>query len=437
MDAYNVVKHIGKGSFSNVYLCKKERSSFMMFSGIYNDEESRDEVFIVKMIDIDCLVKKYVKKSRPQYVAKVRPVVDTTSVGITPYTGNGFVKANDDEESHYYKRLRDLVDSEIEILKQLDDEHVIRYFSSTIQDQVYCIKMEYCHYGDLYGILKSNSNDFKLRNAFQGFGEALVSKFLKDTISGLKYIHNSNIIHRDIKLHNVLVKKEGNQFVFKISDFGFACFDLDCELNDNLDDKDFDVNSNALKRKYFKLCGTPYYMAPEIILNIEQFGQSKIKFYDTKVDLWSYGICLYELLFNMLPFSDINDIKCLTRLFTNQRVQIDMHNSIDTTRVISSSLKSLLKRLLTVDPLYRISTQEAFEYIHNPEMETQTRTINQHIDKTVSKEIVHLQESEFDSWVIETSPKALTSWDKINTTSSTLMKLSVDNTFMKWLLNKK
>jgi serine/threonine protein kinase len=73
-----------------------------------------------------------------------------------------------------------------------------------------------------------------------------------------------------------------------------------------------------LNKKYYKLCGTPYYMAPEMILNLENFDQmiaseSSVgsvrvaKVYDNKIDIWGYGICLYELLFNVLPFSNLKE----------------------------------------------------------------------------------------------------------------------------------
>ena len=68
MNDYNVIKQIGKGSFSNVHLCrrKKNNSSLLMLSGIYDDDKDEDEedLFIIKEINLDSLVKKYVKKSR-------------------------------------------------------------------------------------------------------------------------------------------------------------------------------------------------------------------------------------------------------------------------------------------------------------------------------------------------------------------------------------
>jgi serine/threonine protein kinase len=485
MNDYNVIKQIGKGSFSSVHLCKKKKSgSLLMLSGIYDDtEDEEDDFFIVKEINLDNLVKKYVKKSKLEkkhLVKYSKQVSGTTSVSITPYnTNRKLLQQLDSEEEYYYKRLRDLIDSEIEVLNKLNHDNIIKYFSSDVKEQVYYIKMEYCQYGDLYSILKDYTiGDFKLRNIFNGFETTFIKIFLRDTVNALSYLHNLNIIHRDIKLHNVLVKKnQDNQFLFKLSDFGFACFDLDCKLNDSLTQSDFDFSASALKKKYYKLCGTPYYMAPEIILNIEEFEQliseeeytKHVKFYDKKVDLWSYGICLYELIFNMLPFSDIYDIHDLKLFFSKPTTQIDLHKNIDKKNIIDSKMKTLLKRLLTINPSFRISTEELKEFVDGlskpdndivisdsvidiincDENVYQTNELMKEnvikepldISKTKGKEKL---EPNTDSWVIDDGeyhqkefPKFVNSWDKINKASSLIMKISVDNNFMKWLLNKK
>ena len=494
MNDYNVINQIGKGSFSNVHLCrrKKSNSSLLMLSGIYDDDKDEDEeeLFIIKEVNLDSLVKKYLKKSRlemrntKQLLRYDGPSVvsGTKSVSITPYNNNNKVLLQqlDSEEEYYYKRLRDLIDSEIEVLNKLDHNNVIKYFSSDTKDQIYYIKMEYCQYGDLYSILKDYKlSNFRLRNTFNGFEGSFIKKFLKDTVNAISYVHGLNIIHRDIKLHNFLVKKDkDNQFLFKLSDFGFACFDLDCKLNDSLSISDFDFSASALKRKYYKLCGTPYYMAPEIILNIEEFEQlisdkvilNHVKFYDKKVDLWSYGICLYELIFNMLPFSDIYDIHDLKAFFSKATTQIDLHKNIDKKTTIDSRIKNLLKRLLTINPSFRISTEELVEFIAKfdiPEKELvidnsiidiinckeNVYQTNEIMKENVMKEPLNMDKKwkgqepvNTESWVIEDGsgydhpkefPKFVNSWDKINKASSLIMKVSVDNNFMKWLLNKK
>jgi len=502
MNNYNVIKQIGKGAFSNVHLCKTDEkyNGSLLLSGIErlksldlgseisdNDDNDNDidDLFIIKEINIDNLVKKYMNKSRMEIINKIKCNNNNStsfSVNITPYNNNGvfskkIMKKLDTEEEYYYKRLKDLIDSEIEILKKLSHKNIIKYFSSNInmsneQVQIYCIKMEYCNYGDLYTILKKQSNNkvllsnFKLRNTFGGFEDVFINKFLEDTVCGLKYLHDLNIIHRDIKLHNVLVKNEKNSFLFKLSDFGFACFDLDTELNESLNMSDFDFSTSALKKKYYKLCGTPYYMAPEIILNLEEFEQlatpqkefldddcKMVKFYDKKVDLWSYGICLYELIFNSLPFSGISDIHDLKDFFSRPTTQINLHKKIDNKIIIDQMMKNILKGLLTINPSFRITTNELYNNNDlknsllcvneiNSDIESDyniiTLNTNNNPDK-LSKNVVYqpIDLNEKQPEQVDNFPVFLTSWDKINKASSLIMKISVDNNFMKWLLNKK
>jgi serine/threonine protein kinase len=483
MDKNDVIKQIGKGSFSNVYLCKRQliNSSLLILSGIWNGNDEYEN-YVIKEINLDNLVKKYIKKIRIKSinipVDVIRgDVIGTTSVSITPYNNNKKLSHQlDSEEEYYYKRLRDLINSEIDILNKLSHKNIIKFLSSEKKEYIYYIKMEYCIYGDLYSILKNTkSNDFKLRNIFDGFEMSFIKAFLRDTVNAIEYIHNLNIIHRDIKLHNFLVTKdERSQFLFKLSDFGFACFDLECKLNDSLNISDIDFSSSILKKKYYKLCGTPYYMAPEIILNIEEFEQILIskeeslgslrvkKFYDKKVDLWSYGICLYELIFNMLPFSDVYDIIDLKDLFSNSRTQGVLNNTINKKNILES-IKKILINLLIINPSCRISTKELVKMVkelnvqtHEPLMKD-IELINEGTSNIL--DIINCQENVYqkneimkeniinvpvdlnsikgtdESWVINSID--MNSWMKINKASSLITKLSVDNNFMKWLINKK
>lgn len=455
---YNIIKYIGKGSFSNVYLCKSNKicnSSFLF--NVFDDSIDEHTKFIIKEININNLVMKYVKNSKPRKI--IKKVSEIKSVSITPYDNkfdNKLIKKLEElnsEETYYYKRLHELIESEIEVLHKLSHDNIIKFFSSDINKDVYRIKMEYCECGDLYDILKKrkNNGDFTLRNSHGGFDNKFIMKYLMDTISGLRYLHSMNIIHRDIKLHNVLVKKHlENEFIFKLSDFGFACIDLECDLNTDLTSVDFDFVKNALKKKYYKLCGTPYYMAPEIILNINEFEelistsskQSHVKFYDKKIDIWSYGICLYELIFNKLPFSDIYDINDLKIFFSKPSAQLDMHKMIDSEKMISNRLKYLLKSFLTINPSFRISAHDAYDYIKSDfgknkfisDKEMLNNIVSEYINNEKRDEILDISRLN-KSWVIENNQS--NSWDKINKASSLLMKVSVDNNFMKWLLKKK
>ena len=453
MQNYNVVKQIGKGAFSNVHLCKEKSNVFM--SGFLEDT---DNFYIIKEINIDLLVKKYMNKSKKELYNKIKDsksITHSKNLSITPYKNKklkNMMKKLDTEETYYYKRLCDLIDSEIEILKKLENDNIIKYFSSNMDlsngNKIYCIKMEFCEYGDLYTILKDNTNkSFKLRNSLNGFEISFVKKFLKDTISGLKYIHDLNIIHRDIKLHNVLVTKDASSgFLFKLSDFGFSCFDIECDLNQSLNISEFEFSASYLKKKYYKLCGTPYYMAPEIILNIEEFEQLStpsvnknetnkqfVKFYDKKIDLWSYGICLFELIFNLLPFANINDLPDLKDLFSIASTQSNIYNMIDAKNIIDENMKTLLKKLLTINPSFRISTNELYTFII--EYDVKITCVNQSFILVDNDKISPKLDKNVIYEPVDLNPN--NSWDLIDKMSSMILKVSVDNNFMKWLINKK
>lgn len=464
MQKYNVIKKIGKGSFSNVYLCNCQNQSLLFLSGIYNDEvdelDDLQNLFIVKEINTNSLVRKYMSKAKnsiKKYIThkQVSSGSGSGSVCITPYSKNlkvALIKLESEEE-YYYKRLTDLIQSEIEILTRLLHVNVIKYINSSVNNKIYSIEMEYCQYGDLHTILKDSKNtDFKLRNISGGFDDTFVKTYLKHTISGLKYIHGLNIIHRDIKLQNILVKKndrndidDTSAFLFKISDFGFSCFDKN--LTDSLLVSDIDFSSSSLNEKYYKLCGTPYYMAPEIIMNISKFEQSnpteqqKVKdtiIYDKKVDLWSYGICLYELIFNSLPFSENNilqDIHDFKDFFLNESRQTLIYDIIDSKKIISKNMKHILKELLSINPSDRFSITQLYDFLLKNKNEM--LITNQSISCQQLQKIQEQQKENvivnMNSWVID---EKVNSWDKINKASSMIMKVSVDNNFMKWLIKK-
>jgi serine/threonine protein kinase len=308
---YDVIKRIGKGSFSNVFLCTNEVPLLI------NETE---ELFIVKEININELVNKYMLNSENKFKETYKRVLKEkkVDVNITPYKqSKDIYDIKNKEYEYYFNRLKQLIESEIEILSNVDHENIIKFYGYSYNKGIYYLKMEYCNGGDVYEYLKQNID--KDKNSFNGTSNDFLYEFIKQTSDALVYLHNNNIIHRDIKLHNVLMKRDDktNDIVFKVSDFGFACYDLTSL-------KDFDIHDVMIK-KYYKLCGTPYYMAPEIILNINNMenitlyndnSNLQLKFfYDKRIDVWSYGICIYELIFNILPFSNIKTIDDLERFY--------------------------------------------------------------------------------------------------------------------------
>lgn len=495
------IKQIGKGSFSNVYLFENKEyvSGSLNLSSIFTNLKKKEPFFIIKEMDLSKLVYKYLYKGtpvsnkikyRPSFkndkikqitksneieiesvngikIKKNEPLNRTTSVNITPYLTQT-IKVNYTEEEYYYNRLRELIESEILILRNLNHDNIIKYFSSIIINDVYSIKMEYCELGDLYSLLKEkgdkNSSQFqkqiydlkKHRNIFGGFTDNFVKDYIKDITNALLYINNMNIIHRDIKLHNILVKysQNENKYIFKLSDFGFACYDLSDEnfkkVDNNLCISSFlNITPESLERKYYKLCGTPYYMAPEVILNLNKFEQligvnkieSNIKLYNKKVDIWSFGICLYELIFNVLPFSNLSDMNDIKLFYTKKSSQDLIYTNINEKNILNDYLKDILKELLTIDPIIRIDIKSLSEIDFKPIF------IKQNIPKIPKINIKSQMNINMNSWVFENLPNDTTtitnentnlnlkgSWNSIKLTSSSLiMKMSVDKSFKNWL----
>jgi serine/threonine-protein kinase ULK/ATG1 len=150
--------------------------------------------------------------------------------------------------------------------KYNNNDNIIKLYDvlySDKKDYLYMI-LEYCDCGDLYNFIKNNK-----------LTEEQIKYYMNQLKNGLQYLRDNNIIHRDIKPKNILLTN--NNKILKICDFGFAKSIID------------DVSLMET------LCGSPLYMAPEIINN---------KKYNIKSDLWSVGIILYEIIYNKHPLGE-------------------------------------------------------------------------------------------------------------------------------------
>jgi len=396
-DNLDVIKQIGKGSFSNVYLCKRPVSSIFGLSVSFQP----DFFFIVKEINIDALVSKYMKNHMKTITTKhsikqCSPMVPT----ITPTAKTLCTK----EEDYYYKRLRDLIESEIEVLYMLKHENIIKIFNSTQNIYKYNLHMEYCELGDVYEYSKTIFVD-----------SIFISSFVRQVSEAIRYIHSCNIIHRDIKLQNILVTKSDDSLVFKLSDFGFACYD---QAHSNGED-------DIISKKYYKLCGTPFYMAPEILLNMKKLENitsyskpvprvSK-HFYDKNVDLWSFGIALYELIHKTLPFKHIRNIRDLENFYKTENVQEYFDNKTQDNIV--------LRNLLQIKPTERKLPNELLTDVTNILHQS---SITENNEPTLKEHIVSnpIKESLVESW------------QYIHKSSSLFHKIGVGGGFFEWLMKK-
>ncbi|CAG9333438.1 unnamed protein product [Blepharisma stoltei] len=206
-------------------------------------------------------------------------------------------------------RILSKVKREIKVLKNFHHCHIIRLYEVIESPSNLALVLEYLPGGEVYTYLDRNGK----------IPEDRTRVYIQQIISGVEYIHNMRLTHRDIKLENLLLDEFGS---IKLADFGLSNF---------MADGDF------LKT----CCGSPNYAAPEVLA-----GQ---KYSGPEVDIWSMGVVLYTLLSGFLPFDDSN-LASLFAKIRNGNFVIPYH--------FSEPAKDLIQRMLNPDPIARITINQ-------------------------------------------------------------------------------
>ena len=162
------------------------------------------------------------------------------------------------KENILNKKMKNNLNNEIKIMFEINHEHIIKFLSYFEDSNYVYLVLPYCDKGNVEKLMKERNIDNKTK-----------LNYIYSIIDAIAYLHQKKIMHRDIKPENILIDKHDQVF---LSDFGIATY-----VNDN--------------RRTF--CGSNDYMAPEIIQGKE---------YNEKVDIWSLGILIYELLTGEVPF---------------------------------------------------------------------------------------------------------------------------------------
>lgn len=213
------------------------------------------------------------------------------------------------------KKVRREVDTDIKHLRNLNHPNIVKFRGICNQSPVYCIIMEFCPNGQLYEVL---------RNGRQ-ITPALLIKWSTQIADGMHYLHAHKIIHRDLKSPNVLV---GLEDILKISDFG-TC-------------KEFSEKSAKMT-----FAGTVAWMAPEVIRN-EPCSE--------KVDVWSFGVLLWELLTGEMPYRDVDSSAIIWGVGSNS-----LHLPVPTT--CPEGFKLLMKICWNSKPKNRPSFQQVLLHV--------------------------------------------------------------------------
>lgn len=249
--------------------------------------------------------------------------------------------------------------SEIEkfdILKKLNHKNIIKYEICIKEDKIF--SMEFCDFDltsffDFFAEEYINLEAEKYFNFFKRYFE----KIINDTLKGLDYLQNQEILHNDIKLDNIMVKFDNkNKKTFKIGDFGYT----------------------QKFREYYRMCGTVGYISPE------KFHYHKLKeqIKDNKSDIWSTGIMLFAIymhyyynIYNdnatqkgsedyfdklekkQTPNTNktLEDVLCGTSCIVKEIINFIEKN------IENEEYKNLLKGMLKIDPKNRKTARECLE----------------------------------------------------------------------------
>ncbi|XP_015728256.1 serine/threonine-protein kinase ULK3 isoform X3 [Coturnix japonica] len=207
--------------------------------------------------------------------------------------------------------------TEIEILKTIRHPHIVELKDfQWDSDHIYLI-MEFCAGGDL-------SRFIRMRRILP---EKVARIFLQQLACALKFLHDHNISHLDLKPQNILLSTPENPQL-KLADFGFAQY------------------MSPWDEKHV-LRGSPLYMAPEMVCCQQ---------YDARVDLWSVGVILYEALFGRPPFASRSFAELEEKIRSERAIELPSRPPL------SPECRDLLQRLLERDPLKRISFEEFFAH---------------------------------------------------------------------------
>ena len=212
------------------------------------------------------------------------------------------------------------IKNEIDILKKLSHPNIVKIYEFYISNSHYYIITEFCKEGELFSYIKNKYSERQLAVLFY------------QVFSGLWYLHDNKILHRDIKLENIMISKKEKDnesgeelFWVKIIDFGTA--------------KIFEKN-----KKEKDVVGSSYYIAPEVLKQN----------YNEKCDTWSVGVILYMMLVGRAPFDGKDDEEIISKINSGE------YNSKEP-RLLKHSpeVRDLVSKLLQKDLSRRYSAKEA------------------------------------------------------------------------------
>ncbi|KAF8320024.1 kinase [Clavulina sp. PMI_390] len=210
------------------------------------------------------------------------------------------------------KSMLTALEREIALLKELQHPNIVQYLDSAMDDTHLNIFLEYVPGGSLVTVLRG----------FGAFAEGLTRTWVKQILSGLLYLHDKNIIHRDIKGANILIDNKG---FAKISDFG--------------------ISKRTESGNRPSLQGSVFWMAPEVV---------KQSAHTVKADIWSLGCLVVEMLTGEHPWANLSQMQAIFKIGSSARPELPPD--------VSKECEDFLQKTFEIDHTKRSSASELLEH---------------------------------------------------------------------------
>ncbi|KIJ68913.1 hypothetical protein HYDPIDRAFT_23789 [Hydnomerulius pinastri MD-312] len=217
------------------------------------------------------------------------------------------------------KSMLSALEREIDLLKDLQHPNIVQYLYSSVDDDFLNIFLEYVPGGSVTALLRN----------YGAFEEPLVKNFVRQILQGLNYLHERDIIHRDIKGGNILVDNKGG---IKISDFGISK-----KVDGNL------LTGKRMNRP--SLQGSVFWMAPEVVQQ---------KAHTSAADIWSVGCLVVEMLTGEHPWAQLTQMQAIFKIGQSAKPAIPSD--------ISSEAEDFLTKTFSIDHTARPSAGELLQH---------------------------------------------------------------------------
>ena len=229
--------------------------------------------------------------------------------------------------------------NEILILQKLNHPNIVKYESIKKSKKHFYLVMEFCNGGELSKALERYQEKYG-----KPFSQEIVQHLMRQIIDAFKYIHEQKVVHRDIKLDNILINFESEKdkedlnmlkAKVKIIDCGFACF----------------VNKSGL---LFSTLGSPINMDPIILKKLNSNSKKARQLgYDQKADIWSLGTICYEMLIGRSAF-DADDMEELVEKIEDGTYTVPTN--------LSKEVISFINGMLQYESSQRLTCEELSKY---------------------------------------------------------------------------